>query len=128
MEALVHRLDQVLPENIKLDLLGDKSLMQIIHALTVTKTRFKEEKPMEDLDKAHERLSKLNDVRILYLPPATVAGIRCVGGQPENDGADLRDGFVRENHLLEVKPDVRVYGFNHSNGVLPDGSDHGYEF
>ena len=85
---------------------------------------------MEEQSSANESISKLKDVRIVYLPPATVASICCVGGnggEPEHESGNLVHQFIRDHHLDKVKPDFRHYGFNHPNGSLADGSDHGYE-
>ncbi|MGM1049203.1 MAG: hypothetical protein ACQEXX_24105 [Bacillota bacterium] len=35
--------------------------------------------------------------------------------------------FMIQTNLKEMKPDLRHFGFNHPNGVKPDGTDHGYE-
>jgi len=66
-------------------------------------------------------------VRIVYLPPMTVAAVRCVGGTPEADTGDLVFAFIKEKRLPEITPGFRHFGFNAPNGELPDGSDHGYE-
>lgn len=73
-------------------------------------------------------MSKIKDARILYLPPATVCSVHCMGPSAENECGTLVDRFILDNNLSEVKPDFRLYGFNHPNGEKPDGSDHGYEF
>lgn len=72
-------------------------------------------------------MTQLTDVRILYLPPATVCAAHCMGPSAEMEAAGLLDQFIQENNLPTIKPDMRVYGFNHPNGEKPDGSDHGYE-
>ena len=50
----------------------DESLLEIVDSLTTSKINFKEDKTMDDLIKADEKLSKLTDkdVRIVYLPPS----------------------------------------------------------
>ncbi|MBY0009173.1 effector binding domain-containing protein [Paenibacillus typhae] len=112
---------------IGLQLLADKSVLQIIESLPSAKFSLKEETGMSDLNAAGDQLSQLKDVRIVYLPPATVASIHCVGGSPEADtGTELRRFMIRTD-LARLKPDLRHYGFNHPNGEKPDGSDHGYE-
>lgn len=74
------------------------------------------------------KMKRLTDreVRIVYLPPATVAASHCVGDEPEHHTAMAMDKFVLENNLPEIKPDLRCYGFNN-----PDPQDktnfHGYE-
>lgn len=114
-------------ENDKFDLLGDKEILEIVDTLTVTKTNLKDEKTMENLDKASEKLSKINDVRIIYLPPTMVASIHCLGDQPERESGNLLHRFINDKRLVKIKPDFRHYGFNHSDSQKSDGSDHGYE-
>lgn len=73
-------------------------------------------------------MTKLTNVRIVYLPPSDVCSIIGNGSLAEKEAGDLIDKFIIDSKLRETKPDFRLYGFNHPNGVLPDGSDHGYEF
>jgi DNA gyrase inhibitor GyrI len=67
------------------------------------------------------------DVRIIYVPPMTVASIHKIGGGPEVDTGNLLRQFIKEKNIPVIKPDFRHFGFNHPNGQKPDGSDHGYE-
>ncbi len=122
-------LERLLLQNDMLRWVDDENLLEIVDSLTVSKINFKEDKTMDDLIKASEKLNKLTDkdVRIVYLPPVTVASIQCIGGKPETETGDLLFAFIKEKNLTVVKPDFRHYGFNHPNGSLPDGSDHGYE-
>lgn len=82
---------------------------------------------MKKLKQASETLNQLTDqdVRIVYLPPATVASIHCIGNKPEDRTSDMMRQFVATMKLARVKPDFRHYGFNHPNGTNDD--DHGYE-
>jgi len=111
-----------------LRLLDDESLLEIVDSLTVSKINFKEDKTMEDLNKASEKLSKLtdSDVRIVYLPSATIAAYQFEGDEPERIVGEAIRKFVRESNLLNVKPDVRHYGFNAPNPYDETGK-HGYE-
>jgi hypothetical protein len=129
LHGLVTRLNESEKINVKLDLLHDNDILKIVEPLSLTKINFKEEKSMEELNKASESLNKLHDkeVRIIYLPPATIASIHCIGGVPEIESGNLLRQFIRETKLYEMKPDFRHYGFNNPNGNMPDGSDHGYE-
>lgn len=129
LQSLVERLNESGKINVKFDLLHDDYILKIVEPLSLTKINFREEKSMAELNKASERLNKLhnNEVRIIYLPPATVASIHCVGGVPEIESGDLLHQFIRETKLYEIKPDFRHYGFNNPNGNMSDGSDHGYE-
>lgn len=106
--------------------LSDESLQHIIQALPVTRN-LKEETSMNDLNVADNYLSRLKDVRIVYVAPSAVASIHLVGGAPEYDTGNALQKFMIQTSLAEVKPDLRHFGFNHPNGVRADGTDHGYE-
>ena len=81
---------------------------------------------MDNLKKADESLSKLTDVRIVYLPPATVASAHYIGEDPEDHVDAIIDQFVRSSGLHKRMPELRHYGFNHPNPVDETGY-HGYE-
>ena len=67
------------------------------------------------------------DVRILSLPRLTVAAAHCICEQPEDAADALLTKFIRQTDLLHVKPDARVFGFNHPNPT--EGNPvYGYEF
>lgn len=104
----------------------DDSILASIEALSLTSINFKEDKAMDNLKKAEDSLSKLNDVRIIYLPPATVAAAHYVGDDPESYTYRIIDRFVRDTGLCTIKPDLRHYGFNHPNPADETGY-HGYE-
>lgn len=100
----------------KLSLLDDESLLEIVDSLTISKIRFKEEKSMKDLNQASEKLNKLTDVRILRLPPMTVATASATGENCEGTAYAMINQFVLENDLLHIKPDIRHFGFDCSAG------------
>lgn len=104
----------------------DDTLLATIESLSLISINFKEEQSADKLKKADERLSKINDVRIIYLPPATVAAAHCIGDEPELNANFLIEKFVKESALCKLKPDLRLYGFNHPNPVDETGY-HGYE-
>lgn len=114
--------------NLATDLLSDTTLLSMIAPLTPEKLNFREEKTMEDLNKADEKLNKLidKDVRIIYLPPATVAAYQYEGDEPENKVGKVIDKFVLDHDLPKIKPDLRHYGFNAPN-PSDETNDHGYE-
>ncbi len=87
----------------------------------------KEDITMSELNQAGETLGKLTDVRIVYLPPATVAASHFIGDEPENVAGDRIDAFAKAVGIVSLKPDVRLYGFNHPNPV-DETNAHGYEF
>lgn len=104
----------------------DDTILAVIESLSPTSINFKEDKIMDNLKKAEESLSKLNDVRVIYLPPATVAAAHHLGDDPESYTYKIIDQFVRDTGLCTIKPDLRHYGFNHPNPVDETGY-HGYE-
>lgn len=111
----------------KLNLLDDDSLLEIVDSLTISKINFKEEKTMGDLNKANDKLTKLTDrdVRIVYLPPATVASYRYIGEEPEMHCSQVSNKFVLDHDLVHKYPELRNYGFNSPNPS--DGPVYGYE-
>lgn len=126
LRIFVSRLNESAGITIKLDLLQDADIIKIIEPLTLSKINFKEERSMEELNKANETLGKLRNVRVVLLPPCTVASYHFVGENPEETVGGVVDKFVRESKLYEKKPDARMFGFNHPN---PSSSrpHHGYE-
>lgn len=71
---------------------------------------------MNELKQASEKLEKLTDVRIVYLPPMTVATASATGENCEGKAGDMISRFVMERNLLKVKPDLRQFGFDCSAG------------
>lgn len=106
----------------------DESLLDIVDSLTITKINLKEEKSMKELNNASETLNKLTDknVRIVYLPPSSVAAYQYVGDEPEIHCHQVMDEFVLKSGLINIKPDTRHYGFNAPNPIDESGY-HGYE-
>lgn len=108
----------------------DASLLEVVDSLTVSKINFKEEKSMEELNKANDNLNKLTDkdVRIVYLPPMTVAAAYATGEGCEGKANDMISQFVKESGLLNIKPDARSFGFDCSKGAAVIGEpSHVYE-
>ncbi len=104
----------------------DEPLLASIASLTPISINHKEDQTMNDCKGSGNDTVLLKDVRILYLPPATVAAAHYIGDDPEAHASDILDRFVRESSLLTAKPDLRHYGFNHPNPVDATGY-HGYE-
>lgn len=107
-------------------LLKDDVLADSIESLGLISINFKEDQTMEKLKKAEAGLSRIGDVRIIYLPPSAVAAAHYVGDEPEIHVNEMLDRFVRETGLHRRKPDLRHYGFNHPNPTDATGY-HGYE-
>ena len=130
--SFIDRLNESIQQGFQIkSLLDDTALLEAVDALTVQKRTLKDEKAVADLQQADETLNKLTarQVRIVYLPPATVAALHYIGDEPEHHAGAIMDKFVRESNLPTIKPDMRLYGFNHPNPGCIEGSDgHGYEF
>lgn len=125
LNTFISQLNNSASLKVKLNLLNDKSILKIVDALTFTKINLTEEKSMGDLNKAAANLSKLKDVRIVYLPPSTVLSSHFIGENPEEQSAIPLDQFVKISGLCNTKPDLRQYGFNHPNPS--DERPYGYE-
>lgn len=126
LHMFVSRLNECIKANIKLDLLNDIDILNVVEPLSLSKINFKEERSMEDLNKANETLSKLSDVRIIHIPPSTVAASHFNGENPELNAGNQLKQFIIDSGLYQLKPDSRVFGFNHPN-PSPDRPEYGYE-
>ena len=114
-------------------MLEDKEIVELSETLSLSKNTLKEERSVStentvnDLNEANETLIKQLPVRIIMLPPFTVASNHVIGKDPEETVGDELTKFIREKKLYEIKPDSRHFGFNHPNpGILPN-DEHGYE-
>jgi DNA-binding transcriptional MerR regulator len=115
---------------LKLELLNDKTMLAIASTLSFSQNKIKEKVSMEELNKANENLNKLEDkdVRIVYLPPMTVAAAYARGEGCEGKALDMITQFVNESGLLKIKPDARSFGFDCSKGAAVMGEpSHVYE-
>ncbi|MCL2884450.1 MAG: effector binding domain-containing protein [Oscillospiraceae bacterium] len=119
--------------DIKLNLLDDTALLEAVDALTVRKIPLKEEKKQKktaaDLEQASDKLNRLTDrdVRIVYLPPSTVAAAHHIGDGCEGVVYGQIAKFINENNLHERKPDFRAFGFNNPMAGLENTPSAGYE-
>lgn len=76
---------------------------------------------MEELNKASEKVNRLYDIRIIYIPPMTVAASNATGENCEGKASNALNKFVKESGLLKLKPDVRHFGFDCSGSNPPPG-------
>ena len=129
LDIFLERLKKITSLELKQTLLDDISILDIVESLSVSKTTLKEEKSMNEFNLENAKPRKLTDkeVRITYLPPMTVAALHSMGSTAEQKGAAPIKEFIERNELVKRFPQMRHLGFNHPNGVKPDGSDHGYE-
>lgn len=127
LNRMAEKLDGNLKRRVRLDLLEDGEIMDIIHVLEPPKTNLKEGYSMEDLTKADKAMERKMEIRIVYLPPAEVASYQYVGENPEDPAGDMILDFIKKSDLARIKPDFRLYGFN--NPSPAEGQkEYGYEF
>ncbi len=126
LRALIHRLGQAQSLKLGEHLAREEGIAALIGQLPEEPNKFKEVRAMQELNQ-QENPAVLTDVRILYLPPATVAASHFVGEEPESVAGEQMLRFVKESDVLARKPDLRLYGFNHPNPV-DESNFHGYEF
>ncbi len=111
--------------DVNLKILSDEAVFSVISSLSFSNNQIKETKEisMEELNKASEELMKLEDkdVRIVYLPPMTVAAAYASGEGCEGKALDMISKFTKETGLLKIKPDVRSFGFDCSQGAVEIG-------
>ncbi len=122
IETFIERLNQSAKS---LQLLDDKSLLEIVDSLTVSKINFKEDKNIEELNRASKRLNKLTDrdVRMIYLPPMTIAAYYCKDYSAGDIASEAIHSLAAE--LIQQKPDIRRFNFlAHKTGSVIEG---GYE-
>lgn len=122
------------------ELIQDRSITSSIASLPLERHHLQEasrmsiDKEMDNRqgtgieDGAHKKevVDKESCIRIVHLPPCTVAAYQFTGDDPEETVHKVMDGFVRSSGLYEKKPDARMFGFNHPDPG-PDSSFHGYE-
>ncbi|MDR0914149.1 MAG: effector binding domain-containing protein [Oscillospiraceae bacterium] len=129
LRQLTQRLEESVHLGKQLDFLSD-DIVGIVDTLAVVKPKIKEEASMSELNQASEKLEKLTDrdVRIIYLPPMTVASAHYIGENCEEVTGNMINKFIEETDLLKQKPDARIFGFNNPISQTEPGSpSHGYE-
>ncbi|MDQ0196585.1 effector binding domain-containing protein [Paenibacillus wynnii] len=128
IKGILSRLIKGLEENhvleINADLLSDETLLESLSSLS--HFDLKEEKSMTELNKAAEKIVTLENVRIVHVPPCTVAVSHYIGESPEEHAGEWMAEFMQKVGLYSIKPEARVFGFNHPN-PSPDRPHYGYE-
>ena len=125
LREFTNLLDLSLRTKMSFDLLKDETIRSVIDTLALSKSTLKEKYSMTDLEKANDVLNRPENVRIVLLPPFTVASFHQIGKNPEE--SDEVSDFIRESQLYEIKPDARFFGFNHPNPGVRDDGLYGYE-
>ena len=123
LEKLLELLYEDASDENYMDFVQKDTIVELTEFLPLEKHHLKGERKMSI---AKEMVEKGNCVRIVLLPPCTVASYQFAGDDPEETVGEVMDMFIRSSKLYEIKPDARMFGFN--NPEPQPGSDyHGYE-
>jgi DNA-binding transcriptional MerR regulator/DNA gyrase inhibitor GyrI len=128
LRQLTERLEQSVPQCRRIEFPSD--IVSIVDALAVAKPKIKDEVGIKELNQASNKLEKLTgrDVRVIFLPPMTVASAHFVGANCEEITDKMISQFIVDTDLLTLKPDAREFGFNNPIAETAPGSpSHGYE-
>lgn len=124
---LINKINEIQAAKTIIPILSDENLVEIITSLVPSKINLKENHSMEDLKRAHKELARFKNVRVIYIPEATVAASRYIGENPEDKANEKLKEFIEKSNLVKEKPDFRVYGFNNPC-PRREGETYGYEF
>lgn len=123
LEKLLELLYEDASDENYMDFVQEDTIVELTEFLPLEKHHLKGERKMSI---AKEMVEKGNCVRIVLLPPCTVASYQFKGDDPEETVGEVVSMFIRSSGLYEIKPDARMFGFN--NPEPQPGSDyHGYE-
>ncbi|MCI9430807.1 MAG: MerR family transcriptional regulator [Oscillospiraceae bacterium] len=93
-----------------MEALDDPEAERLVRLLPMEKHQLKEEKAMSV---TKEMIEKDGCVRVLMLPPATMAAYQYIGERPEEHMEEVMTPFIQNSGLYLKKPDARYFGFNH---------------
>ena len=121
----ISELEEIAGLHLAQDFLSNEAVVNLTNSLSLVQKNVKERFTMDTLNVASNQLSKLQNIRILHLPPMTVASCHFIGDNPNENAAKIMSKFVKESQLLKMKPDARCIGFDHP--INPYGAPSGYE-
>jgi len=118
---------QSLEYNIQaLDVFNDELIKEKLHSTSLNPKMLKEKKTIEEVKKRIDE-SKVTNVRIVHIPPMTVASSHSEPcKESERIARGMLDEFIKAKDLSNIKPDFRVFGFD--NQGEDESTSHGYEF
>lgn len=123
LEKLLTLLSEDTSNKNYMDCIQENTIVELTECLPLEKHHLKEKSKMS-IEK--EMIDKKSCVRIVPLPPCTVAACQFTGEDPEETVKEIMNTFVCSNKLYEKKPDARLFGFNHPDPE-PGNAYHGYE-
>ena len=117
LDKFVTEIEDIINLDLNLDFINGDSILEMTRSLSLVQKNIKESVTMNDLLKAADVLNKLENVRVVYLPPMTVASIYFEGENSEVKAWQVVTDFIKQNNLLEAKPDLRVFKIAHQNAT-----------
>lgn len=111
----------------RIALLGEEGVMAAVRALGLSNTTLKERTLMDEMQKTEQAQWKSLNVRLVQLPPRTVACFHYIGVACEDHAGDMAKDFILGSGLYQHKPDSRMFGFNHPSPT-PEQPVYGYEY
>jgi len=103
-------------KNVKADS-GEAGNAERWAARPVSEANERESVSMNDLLKAADVLNKLENVRVVYVPPMTVASVYFSGENSEEKAWQAITEFATKKNLLKAKPDLRVFKIPYLNAT-----------
>jgi len=125
LETFVDEIEKLTAIHMNLDLLSESSVQKLATSLSLVQKNIKERFSMNELDRAANVLNKLSDVRVVYVPPMTLATYHYIGEKGDDfseEAYKVINEFVASNNLTQIKPDLRCFGFDRATAKKP-----GYE-
>ena len=117
LDNFVNELEKIAGLHLNLDFLGDDSVLKLARSLSLIQRNVKDNYTMSELNKASDVLNKLKEVRVVYLPPMTVASAFFTGDNSHEKAWEAVHSFIKQNKLYELKPDLRVFRHERSNST-----------
>jgi len=117
LNSFVHELESIAAVNLNLDFLNENSVLKMADSLALVQRNVKNSPAVGELNRAAEVLNKLKNVRVIYLPPMTIASAFYMGDNSYEKAWRMADEFVKQNNLFEIKPDLRIFRHERSNAT-----------
>lgn len=125
LKTLITELDSY-NQPIGLELLNDDYILGLMDLPKIDTLRKNTLENLSNINTAIKPLQMLKNVRIIHIPPCTVASSHYIGEDPEQHAGDMINDFIQSSNLYNIKPDSRAFGFNHPS-PSPDRKNYGYE-
>jgi hypothetical protein len=124
LENFIFEIEKIIDVRLDLEVFNEDSMQKLAESLSLVQKNIKEKFDMSELNKAADVLNKLKDVRVVYLPPMTVASAFYTGQNPQEKAWKAINDFIKQSNLFFHKPDLRVFRIDHSNAT---GKNFGHE-